>query len=117
MVGTLDNGTPPVQWIAIYYDSVSLLTIQQLDSAPYYNSPYHMGTLIGAAMPTNNTRPGIVIRPQTWSQVGRDFQINFSLDYLLQAYGKGVYTLCLLSSNETDTQHDSLTSYSIWYPG
>lgn len=118
MVGTLDLTAQSPQWIAVYYDATSTLSPQQLDTSPYYNSPCDLGTLIGAVLPNNNTRPGIIIKPQTWSLTGQDFQINFSLDYLFQTYGKGVYTLCLLSNlNETDTTHDSLTSYSIWFVG
>jgi uncharacterized protein YkwD len=48
MTGTLDQSTQPVQWIAVYYDSVNSLTPHQLANPPYYNSPCDLGTLIAA---------------------------------------------------------------------
>ena len=119
MTGTLDQTTQPGQWLAVYYDSTTTLTPQQLATPQYNNAPYDMGTLIAAVLPpVNNSRPGVIIRADTWIQTGQDFQINFNLAQTFATHGKGVYTLCLLSNlNMTDTQHDSLTSYSIWYQG
>jgi uncharacterized protein YkwD len=118
MAGTIEKTGLTIQHVAIYFDDPLSLTAQQLGNPPYKGS-YDMGTYVGMALPSGwESVGGITITADTWTQAGQNFQISFSLSQAFMSHGKGVYTLCLQSDLEnTATEDNSLTNYSIWFEG
>ena len=112
MSGTITQTNLTLSQVAIYYDNVSNLTIQQLSSSPYQGS-YDSGTSVGIVLPPGWTgQEGITISAQAWSQNGQNFDITFSLSSAFAEDGIGVYTLYLWTDSNS-----YLTTYSIWNTG
>jgi hypothetical protein len=118
MAGTIQDSGLTIQQVMLTFDDPTSLTAQQLANPPY-DGPYNSGTFVGMALPPGwQSQAGITITANTWSQKGQDFQINFDLTQAFNACGKGVYTLFLQTNlTNTNTQENSLTSYSFWYTG
>jgi len=112
MQGTMMKAGLSISGVAVFYDKVGNLTAQQLSNPPYQGG-YDVGTSVGMALPSGwQAGDGITITASTWSQTGQNFAINFDLSTAFARYGKGVYTLYLMTGSSTDS---SLTTYSIWY--
>ncbi len=117
MQGVLQTQTS-IKQIDIYYDNPAPLTVNQLNHDPYQHS-YDAGTDVAIIVPplpsdqyydwSGISVKGIVA--DTWSQNGNSFQIGFSFSQAVASYGKGVYTLYVITGDSTA---DSLTTYSIW---
>ena len=118
MAGTIQYSGLTIQQVVLAFDNPTSLTPQQLANPPYHG-PYDSGTFVGMALPPGwQSQKGITITANTWNQKGQDFQINFDLTPAFNAYGKGVYTLFLQTNlTNTNTQENSLTSYSVWHSG
>jgi len=118
MKGTINKQGLSLEHVAIYYDKPTALTVQQLEKTPY-NGSYDLGTFVGMALPSGwESVEGITITAKVWTQTEQNFEIKFDLSKALMSYGNGVYTLCLQSNLEnTFTENNSLTSYSLWYYG
>jgi len=109
MDGTIMKSGLSISNVAIYYDKIANLTAQQLANAPYSGS-YGFGTFVGMAVPSGWQSPeGITITARTWSQTGQSFQIDFDLSPAFAQFGKGIYTLCLITES-----NEFLTSFSVW---
>jgi hypothetical protein len=109
MDGTIIKSGLSISDVAIYYDRIANLTVQQLDNAPY-NGSYDQGTYVGMAVPSGwKSSEGITITAKTWSQTGQSFQVDFNISPAFAQFGKGVYTLYL-----TTESNEFLTSLSIW---
>ncbi len=114
MQGIVPSGVT-ISQVAIHYDSVSPLTVEQLSNAPYQDG-YDSGTYVGQIVspPPQGTyyqqpSEGILIQATTWVQTGQSFNINFNLASAFSNSGTGVYTLYLWTDSNT-----YLTTYSIW---
>jgi uncharacterized protein YkwD len=109
--GTLQNLSSTIQRVAIFYDNVSALTVDQIKEPQYQNS-YDAGTYVGLVLPPNWTaQSGVTVKADTWSLSGQDFRIVFSLDKAISTYGGGWYTLYLETGSSTN---DALLTHSIW---
>jgi hypothetical protein len=109
MDGTIMKAGLSISDVAIYYDKIENLTIEQLSNPPYSGS-YDLGTYVGMAVPSGwQSSGGITITARTWSQTGEDFQVDFDLSPAFAQFGKGVYTLRL-----TTVSKEFLTSFSVW---
>ncbi len=116
MGGAFQKEGLSIQHVTIYYDEPMNLAVEQLKKPPY-NASYDMGTFVGMALPEGwESLGGITITAKRWVQIDRTFEIRFDLSPAFNSYGIGVYTLCLQSDSEnTFTENNSLTSYSIWH--
>ena len=101
MSGTIIQTNLTLSQVAIYYDALGNLTVQQLSNPPYKDS-YDSGTYVGEVSPPppagsyySQSASGIIIIAATWSQTGQNFDINFSLPSAFSQDGNGVYTLYL----------------------
>jgi uncharacterized protein YkwD len=120
MQGAISKASQSILQVAIYFDKPMSVTTQQLENPPY-NGGYDPGTYVGMAVPpppsgSQYSQPtkGILIAATTWSQTGQNFEIYFDLSPVFSNYGKGVYTLYLITGSSTAS---SLTTYSIWFGG
>jgi len=113
MYGTFSGVQRKVHSICLFYDPLPTnLTASQLSKSPY-NGAYSMGVFIGVVAPPNyRSTEGITITAQTWVQTGEKFQIRFSLSQAFKLHKNGVYTLCILASNEGNVEY--LTTFSVW---
>ena len=110
MQGTILKSNLSISHVAIYFDNVAPLTIQQLSSAPY-NGGCSQGTYVGSAVPSGlkDAVGGMTIITATWSQMGQTFDLAFDLSPAFAQYGRGVYTLYLWTDSD-----NCLTSLSVW---
>ncbi len=118
MSGTITQPNLTISQVAIYYDNVGNLTVQQLSNS-LYQGGYDSGTYVGQILPPlpaggsySQPESGIIIIATAWSQTGQNFDITFDLSPAFAQSGVGVYTLCLWTDSNT-----YLTTYSIWNSG
>lgn len=112
MSGTIAEANLTISQVAIYYDRVSNLTVQQL-SNPIYQDGYDSGTSVGSVVPSGwRAGEGITINAKTWSQVGQNFEVTFDLSPAYAQSGVGFYTLYLWTNS-----NNYLTTYSILNTG
>ncbi len=116
--GTIHQSKPEISQIAIRFDNISDLTVQQLSNPPYDGS-YASGAYVGMVVPppepgTEYIPPetGILVIATTWDQAGQNIDLTFDLSPAVSESGTGVYTLYLYTK-----ANEHLTNYSLWYNG
>jgi hypothetical protein len=109
MQGTILKSGESISQVEICFDKPAPLTSRQLENSPYDGS-YDQGTYVGLAVASGwEATEGMTITATTWSQAGSDFAIEFDLSPAFVKYGKGVYTLYLLTDS-----NNYLTTLSVW---
>jgi hypothetical protein len=106
-----------IDYIGIFYDKSTTLTVEQLNQAPY-NGNDPAGKYVAIIVPPAQDGyyydwsyfyPLQGVEANTWTQNGNNFQITFSLNNIINNNGKGIYTIYL-----TTDKAEILTNYSIW---
>lgn len=116
MSGLSLNSTLALRQVAVFYDSTPVAeTASQLDSGP---GEYDAGTLLGLVFPPCSfvcpvSDGGITVYATAWENSTSLVSITFSLDQFIQqsATGPGVYTLYLLTGDDTNS---AITSISVF---
>jgi hypothetical protein len=100
-----------IRTIGVFFDKLKNLTSQELCSPPF-NGLYDPGKIVAQVLPENYHACGTksIIAPD-WTQSNDVFKVSFSLQDITTIYGKGVYTIYLLSQSSIK---NALANISIW---
>ena len=117
MTGTLIQPVATPTSIYIAFDSTPAPeTTAQLDSGPHEYTP---GTLVGGVLPPAffgrcaQFTTGITVCAGTWKISSSGVHITFSLRQIVASYGPGVYTVYLITGQDTSS---TITSISVFVP-
>lgn len=116
MTGTpLKSGITSNEIFVSHDDTPSSLTQAQLDNGP---REYTVGTIVGGVLPPCGSvlgcgtfQQGITVYADTWKFTSTQLDVVFSLHDFVQRYGSGVYTVYLITGNDTST---AITSISVF---
>ena len=103
----------PTQIYVTFDGTPAAQTPAQLDSGP---SEYDAGDLLGGVLPPcsqscNVFSEGLTVRATVWQVTLQSVNFTFDLSRFIQAYGAGVYTVYLLTGQDTGT---AVTSISVF---
>ena len=114
MNGSFVSPVAHLSQIYVTYDGTPApMTRSQLDSGP---KDYDPGSLLGGVLPPCNGtctfyENGVTVRAAVWQVTPESMGITFDLSPFIRVYGAGVYTLYLLTGDDTGT---ALTSISVF---
>jgi uncharacterized protein YkwD len=114
MTGTpLEAGLSANAVYVTYDRTPSPETATQLNSGPHEYGP---GSLVGGVLPPcvftcQTFEQGVTVYADTWTLAPNLVAVTFSLRDFIQSYGAGVYTVYLITGNDTSS---AITSISIF---
>jgi uncharacterized protein YkwD len=118
MTGVPDKRMPTPNSIYIAFDyTPTAKTVDQLSSGPHEYTP---GTIVGGVLPKTGFFggcgqfvSGVTVCADEWSVSTTSVSIGFSMNDFVKAYGRGVYTIYLITGSSTDS---AITSISVFVP-
>ncbi len=115
MSGVPAANSPTPNSIYIAYDATPApVTVAQLNNGPHEYGP---GELIGGVLPPGPVlgcgqfSSGITVCADNWKFSGSQMDIRFSLSKFVSTYGPGVYTVYLITGQDTNS---AITSISVF---